>query len=95
MRSTRSVVVLAFAALAGGGFAAAQTVPLPAPAPSSLDRIAQGSTFGAPLAPPPATWDPYGPQAGQWMPAAPASGMPAPSALGGQPGYPGWQPGSP
>ncbi|MFZ4733470.1 MAG: hypothetical protein ACOYK7_13095, partial [Pirellulales bacterium] len=95
MRSILVFVVVVIAPLAGGWDAAAQTVPLPTPAPSSLDRLAQGSTFGAPLAPPPTAWDPYGPQAGQWMPVAPSSGMPAPSALGGQPGYPGWQPGSP
>ncbi|MBM4059278.1 MAG: hypothetical protein FJ275_13750, partial [Planctomycetes bacterium] len=86
---------LVLAALAGAADGVAQTVPLPAPAPSSLDRIAQNPTFGAPLAPPPSSWDPYAPQAGQWMPAAPATGMSAPSALGGQPGYPGWQPGAP
>jgi hypothetical protein len=95
VRSILVFVVVVIAPLAGGWDAAAQTVPLPTPAPSSLDRLAQGSTFGAPLAPPPTAWDPYGPQAGQWMPVAPSSGMPAPSALGGQPGYPGWQPGSP
>jgi len=95
VRRTRPFPFLVLAALAGAADGVAQTVPLPAPAPSSLDRIAQNPTFGAPLAPPPSSWDPYAPQAGQWMPAAPATGMPAPSALGGQPGYPGWQPGAP
>jgi len=86
------------AMLAGGGArsAAAQTVQLPPPAISSLDRIAQAPA-GVPLSPPPATWDPYAPQAAQVFP-PPANGlqpgsMPSivsPSALGGQPGYPGY-----
>jgi hypothetical protein len=78
--------------------AAAQTVALPPPAASSLDRIAQASPYGTPLPPPPA-WDPYAPQAGQMFP-APASGLPtpstwAPSAITGTPGYPGYSTAAP
>jgi hypothetical protein len=78
--------------------AAAQTVALPPPAASSLDRIAQASPYGTPLPPPPA-WDPYAPQASQVFP-SPASSMPtpstwAPSAINGQPGYPGYSTAAP
>ena len=78
--------------------AAAQTVALPPPAASSLDRIAQASPYGTPMPPPPA-WDAYAPQAGQVFP-APASSMPtpstwAPSAINGQPGYPGYSTAAP
>jgi len=78
--------------------AAAQTVALPPPAASSLDRIAQASPYGTPLPPPPA-WDPYAPQAGQVFPspaaAAPTPSTWAPSAIGGQPGYPGYSTAAP
>jgi hypothetical protein len=78
--------------------AAAQTVQLPPPAASSLDRIAQaqGSPYGYPLSPPPPAWDPYGPQASQIYPVPAANPVTNPtptwatSAVTGQPGYPGY-----
>jgi hypothetical protein len=74
--------------------AAAQTAALPPPAASSLDRIAQASP-----APPPPAWDPYAPQAGQVFPppagAAPNPSTWAPSAISGQPGYPGYSTAAP
>ena len=75
---------------------AAQTVQLPPPAASSLDRIAQASPYGYPLSPPPPAWDPYGPQASQIYPVPatnPGTNPPptwATSAVNGQPGYPGY-----
>ena len=101
MRSKLLLLLTLF--LAGGSAACerhafAQTVALPPPAASSLDRIAQASPYGTPLPPPPA-WDPYAPQASQVFP-APASGMPtpstwAPSAISGTPGYPGYSTAAP
>jgi hypothetical protein len=67
-----------------------QTAALPPPAASSLDRLAQ-----VPLQPPPQAWDPYGPQ--NLLPSAPPapnSGW-APSAISGQPGYPGYSTATP
>jgi len=80
---TRAVVLVgAMAALP----LRAQTVQLPPPAASSLDRIAQS------VPPPPSAWDPYAPP--QVFPAAPTTTAPpsmwAPSAMTGQPGYPGY-----
>jgi hypothetical protein len=75
----------------------AQTAALPSPAASSLDRIIP-TQYGAPLSPPPPTWDPYAPQGSQLYTAqAPTTWAPAqaPSALGGQPGYPGYSPAAP
>lgn len=73
---------------------AAQTVQLPPPAASSLDRIAQSqaSPYGYPLSPPPPAWDPYGPQASQIYPVPATNPTPtwATSAVTGQPGYPGY-----
>ena len=76
----------------------AQTAALPPPAASSLDRLAQASPYGTPLPPPP-SWDPYAPQASQMFP-PPAVGGPtpstwAPSAISGQPGYPGYSTAAP
>jgi hypothetical protein len=78
--------------------AVAQTASLPPPAASSLDRIAQApSGYGTPLSPPPPTWDPFAPQATQLPPQLPPQQpvvVPqqpfAGSAMGGQPGYPGY-----
>ncbi|MDA0816092.1 MAG: hypothetical protein O2946_00840 [Planctomycetota bacterium] len=72
-----------------------QTTSLPPPAASSLDRLAQApSGYGTPLSPPPPTWDPFAPQATQLPPQQPAVVVPqqpfANSAMGGQPGYPGY-----
>jgi hypothetical protein len=74
-------------AVGWGGRALSQTVQLPPPAASSLDRLAQAPAYT--LGPPPPAWDPYAPQAMQ-MPAATAMPTTMPSALGGQPGYPSW-----
>jgi hypothetical protein len=74
--------------------ATAQTVQLPPPAPSSLDRLAQAG----PLSPPPPAWDAYAPQASQVFPTAPGGPPPstwAPSAISGQPGYPGYSTAAP
>jgi hypothetical protein len=62
---------------------------LPAPAASALDRVIPAQ-YGAPISPPPPTWDPYAPQAAQVFPTPSASPTPswASSAIGGQPGYP-------
>jgi len=69
-----------------------QTVQLPPPASSSLDRLAQAPA----LAPPPPTWDPYAPQANQVFPVpGPSASTWAPSAISGQPGYPGYSPAAP
>jgi len=90
MKSVASIAV-AVTLLAVGLPAAAQTSYLPPPATSSLDRIAQ-----APMSPPPATWDPYAPQAGQVFPTpGPSASTWAPSAISGQPGYPGYSPAAP
>ena len=76
----------------------AQTAALPSPAESALDRIIP-TQFGAPLSAPPPTWDPYAPQAAQVFPTGPApttwAPAQAPSALGGQPGYPGYSTAAP
>jgi hypothetical protein len=78
--------------------ARAQTVSLPSPAESSLDRIIP-TQYGAPLSPPPPSWDPYAPQASQVFPTSPApttwAPAQAPSAIGGQPGYPGYSTAAP
>ena len=87
---------IAVAGLVAAQSAVAQTVQLPPPAASSLDRLAQ-NTFGTPLSPAPPTWDPYAPQAAQVFP-PPAGLQPAglaPSAIGGQPGYPGYSTAAP
>jgi hypothetical protein len=78
---TLSCAVMLIATVLGN--VSAQTVQLPPPAASSLDRIAQASPYGYPLSPPPPAWDAYGPQASQIYP------VPATSAISGQPGYPG------
>jgi hypothetical protein len=72
----------------GAAPAAAQTVQLPPPASSSLDRLAQAA--------PPPTWDPYAAPAPIFptTPAAPPSTW-APSAISGQPGYPGYSTAAP
>ena len=70
--------------------AAGQTVQLPSPAASSLDRIAQAPMGSYNLGAPPASWDPYAPQATQLPPSLPAAPTTMPSAIGGQPGYPGY-----
>lgn len=80
------------------GSAGAQTVSLPPPASSSLDRIAQASPYGTPLPPPPPGWDAYAPQASQVFPPPMSSPTPstwAPSAINGQPGYPGYSTAAP
>ena len=84
------------AALAAAAPVAGQTVSLPPPAASSLDRIAQAPPPGVSLPPPPGTWDPYGAQQPQLFPAnaAPPSTW-APSAISGQPGYPGYSTAAP
>ena len=84
-------LAIAIVLLAAGSQAAAQTSYLPPTASSSLDRIAQ-----APLTPPPPTWDAYAPQAAQVFPTpGPSSSTWAPSAIGGQPGYPGYSTAAP
>ena len=80
----------AIAAVACARASHGQTVQLPPPAASSLDRLAQAGSYGVPLSPPPPVWDAYAPQAAQVFPTAPAPASMAPSALGGQPGYPGY-----
>ena len=84
---------LAAAIAVCGRPAAAQTAALPSPAASSLDRVIPAQ-YGVPLSPPPPAWDPYAAQAGQAFPATPpaANWVPAQasSAIGGQPGYPGY-----
>jgi len=91
MRSVASVPLGVLLLLFMAGEAAAQTAYLPPPAASSLDRIAQ-----APLSAPPPTWDAYAPQAGQVFPTpGPSSSSWAPSAISGQPGYPGYSPAAP
>ena len=90
MRSPSLLLALFLATLVGAGEASAQTAALPSPAASQLDRVVPVQ-YGAPLSPPPPTWDPYAPQAGQTfaMPAANPTPSWAPSAVSGQPGYPG------
>ena len=61
------VLIVGISAFTAENNAAAQTVQLPPPAASSLDRIAQASPYGYPLSPPPPAWDPYGPQASDQM----------------------------
>jgi hypothetical protein len=78
--------------------ACGQTASLPPPAASSLDRIAQASPYGTPLSPPPPGWDAYAPQAGQVFPPPGTMSTPstwAPSAINGQPGYPGYSTAAP
>lgn len=90
---------MALAALDAAPRAGAQTVALPSPASSSLDRLAQAGSFGTPLSPPPPAWDPYAPQAPQVFPSSPSPGTwapaQAPSAISGQPGYPGYSTAAP
>ena len=62
------VLIIGISAFMADTNIAAQTVQLPPPAASSLDRIAQASPYGYPLSPPPPAWDPYGPQASQIYP---------------------------
>ncbi len=88
--------VWSITAVAACATAGAQTVSLPTPPSSQLDRVIPAQY----LAPPPTTWDPYAPQGGQFPPpnitqAAPATGQWAPSALSGQPGYPGYSTAAP
>ena len=91
MRTRLSTLLLAASSLAWAATVAAQTVQLPSPPSSSLDRIAQ-----APLSPPPPTWDPYAPQASQILtPPGPSASGWAPSGMTGQPGYPGYSPAAP
>jgi hypothetical protein len=95
-----AISIVAAVLLHGAGNAAAQTVQLPPPAASSLDRIAQATpSYGAPLSPPPPGWDAYAPQASQAFPAAPSLSPPgippSASAIGGQPGYPGYSTAAP
>jgi len=73
-----------------------QTASLPPPAASSLDRLAQApGPYGTPVPPPP-SWDPFAPQATQMPPPMVQGNGPiltqpaASSAIGGQPGYPGY-----
>ena len=87
---TASAPVLA-ALLWGASWAAAQTVQLPPPAASSLDRLAQAGSLAAP----PPTWDAYAPPGSQVFPATPPPSTWAPSAISGQPGYPGYSPAAP
>ena len=102
MRHSRFFLTLLFSCAAvacGRQQACAQTSALPPPAASSLDRIAQTSPYGTPLSPPPPAWDAYAPQASQVF-QPPATGMPpastwAPSAINGQPGYPGFSTAAP
>ena len=98
MRSTAAIVVrhLLFALLGavvwGETSAVGQTVSLPSPPSSQLDRVMPVQY----LAPPPTQWDPYAPQGSQFpAPAAPQTGTWAPSALSGQPGYPGYNTAAP
>ena len=88
----RLIMALVCASVAGSGVARGQTVSLPTPPSSQLDRVLPAQY----LAPPPTQWDPYSPQGNQF-PAAPApqAGNWAPSALGGQPGYPGYNTAAP
>jgi hypothetical protein len=94
-----TLLIACAAAARGPGNACAQTSALPPPAASSLDRIAQASPYGTPLPPPPPGWDAYGPQATQVF-QPPTMAMPqtstwAPSAISGQPGYPGYSTAAP
>ena len=91
MRSLRTFAssLVLLAAAAGQGWS--QTAQLPPPAVSSLDRIAQ-----APLAAPPPAWDAYAAQQGQIFPTpGPSTSTWAPSAMTGQPGYPGYSTAAP
>ena len=91
MRLHRLLIATLLAAALGLRGAGAQTVALPSPAASELDRIVPVQ-YGAPISPPPPAWDPYAPQASQVFPTPSASPTPtwATSAIGGQPGYPGY-----
>jgi hypothetical protein len=91
MRRSFITAVAIVLLVAGAGVSRAQTASLPPPAPSSLDRLAQ-----APISPPPPAWDAYGPQSGQvFATPGPSTSTWAPSAIGGQPGYPGYSPAAP
>ena len=87
---TASAPVLA-ALLWSASWSVAQTVQLPPPAASSLDRLAQAGSLAAP----PPTWDAYAPPGSQVFPAAPPPSTWAPSAISGQPGYPGYSTAAP
>jgi hypothetical protein len=92
MASARRIIACLVACVALPAVARSQTASLPPPAPSSLDRLAQAPT----LSPPPPTWDPYAPQATQLVPpTAPGTSSWAPSAISGQPGYPGYSTAAP
>ena len=96
MPSVLRQAVWSIAVIAACATARAQTVSLPTPPSSQLDRVIPAQY----LAPPPTTWDPYAPQAGQLPPpniaqAPPQTGQWAPSALTGQPGYPGYSTAAP
>jgi hypothetical protein len=89
---SRNLLLAAIAWLSLPLGAAGQTASLPPPAASSVDRLAQAPA----LAPPPQTWDPYAPQATQSLPLqSPGSASWAPSAISGQPGYPGYSTAAP
>ena len=88
----RNLAVALLCALAWApGMTPAQTVSLPTPPSSQLDRVMPVQY----LAPPPTQWDPYAPQGNLIPAAAPQSGTWAPSALTGQPGYPGYSTAAP
>ena len=92
MASSLRIIGVMVACAALPAVARGQTSSLPPPAASSLDRLAQAPS----LAPPPPAWDPYAPQAAQLMPQPPpGTSSWAPSAIGGQPGYPGYSPAAP
>jgi len=91
----RCLLIVLLAVFAAVPAALGQTAVLPPPAGSSLDRLAQAFPPGTGLAPPPAGWDPYAPQGNLIPAAAPQSGTWAPSALTGQPGYPGYSTAAP
>ena len=91
MRYFPASAPVVFALLASVPWAAAQTVQLPPPAASSLDRLAQAGSLG----PPPSTWDAYAPPGSQPFLSAPQPNTWAPSAISGQPGYPGYSTAAP
>ena len=90
--AVRSLTVALVCALGSGPLVTdGQTVSLPTPPSSQLDRVMPVQY----LAPPPTQWDPYSPQGTQLPAAAPQAGNWAPSALTGQPGYPGYSTAAP
>ena len=101
MRSFCLVIVIFSTIQSGVPFAAAQTASLPSTPTPIFDTVipVQYSVpvqapvqSGAPISPPPPTWNPYGPQSGQVFTPSAANPNPtwATSAVGGQPGYPGY-----